>query len=314
MKPLNCRGDIFDASFDSQIDFVKFQIIFPSLKILKHKNGLEHNLIVDKPHIMQSARKDDWGSINIYNSNGVEDRSQIGACINQVVMTCQFSNDADYNLGVEKISEGINAWRTQFYERINILNKSPIDSTNMDYFERFGKATGIELYNEQDYSKVQLKSVQAITVFVSQIEKYLIPDEIRQILATIDVSKNLKNEYNMYLNAIIELNKRNTRFAILEATTAVELCVIQKIHERCNELGINGKGLSDMFYRSLGDRFNMLNHLKIELATDDPKNEIVKPRNNLFHNRTLIPTVKESLDILEAVKAYLDAYIPNMYE
>lgn len=159
-QPLPCRGDILDASFSSQIDFVNLQITFPSLKISEHKNAFEdYNLLVEKPPMLRSTRKDDWGSVCLYQSGHVEDRSRIGAWINQVVMTCQFSNDDEYILGVEKLSEGINAWRTQLYERACMLNKSSIDPTNLEYFERLGKATGFELYNEDDYLKVQIESV-----------------------------------------------------------------------------------------------------------------------------------------------------------
>lgn len=149
---------------------------------------------------------------------------------------------------------------------------------------------------------------------MSNIKNFISYDEMQKILNEIDTSKQLKLEYQLYLKSLIERNSENYRYALMEATTACELCATQEIQKRCNELGIDGRGLCNTYYRSLGDRFALLKQLGIAWATQDPNKEIVKPRNDLFHNRTITPTAGECHDVLKAVRKYLNAYIPEMYE
>ena len=312
-QPLPCRGDTLGNTYTAIINGVNVRVFFPELRIIEQDSG-DKEPIIDKPVILQTHRVDNWGSVFSYKMNHTEDSSLIGTWINQVVITCQIDDDNEFRAVVNKLSDGINTWRTQLYECSCLSSKSFHVTKDMDYFERQGKATGFDLYNQKDYSKVKLQSFATLHGVMYTAENCWAPEEIQQTLAKIDVSKHLKSEYNMYLNALIEQAKENTRYAIMEATTAVELCVTQKIQDRCIELGIDGKGLCDMFYRSLGDRFSLLEQLGVAVVTNDPKKEIVKPRNDLFHNRMLVPTMKECVSVLDAVRAYLNAYIPDMYE
>ena len=160
----------------------------------------------------------------------------------------------------------------------------------------------------------EISNKYRIEGIVHNIDYYLTEKELVEVFRNIDVSREMRIEYKMLSSAMYELRGGNTRYAIMEATTAVELCVTHKIYERCCELGIDGNGLCDTFYRSLGNRFELLRHLGIDLATKDPGKEIVSPRNNLFHNRTIKPSRKECKTVIEAVRAYLDEYLPEMYE
>ena len=117
----------------------------------------------------------------------------------------------------------------------------------------------------------------------------------------------------MFLNALVEMQKENYRYAIMEATTAVELCVTKRIMDECDKLNIDGKGLCDVFYRSLGNRFDLLKVLGINFVSTNPSKDIVKPRNDLFHNRNLQPDYYECKKVLDVVKVYLDEYIKDMY-
>lgn len=201
------------------------------------------------------------------------------------------------------------------YEHIILLGKAH-DVAIDDNFEREGLATGFELYLDENSSYKTLDFERQIIIKAAFIEEdsCLSLDEIQNIFNSIDTTKNLKTEYQMYISAVIAKRQGNTRYSVMEATTATELCVTNKIVEKCSELGIDGKGLCDSFYRSLGNRFDLLKYLGIEMATKDPSAEIVKPRNQLFHNKKLVSTNEECSKVLSAAKQYLDRYMPSLYE
>lgn len=308
-----CRGDALDKAYSASINGVSVQLHFPKLIIQGGQDAFRYQMSIKKPDILQSTRDDRWGYVFSYNVNSIEKLAMVGTWIFQVVVTCEIEK-TKFDSEIELLSAGINKWRSQMYERLCLLGKPIYDVANKDYFERQGEATGFELYSMDDYHIININGRDVLTAKVFRVTQSLTPDELQKLVSAIDTSKNLKNEYGMYLNALVEQIKGNTRYAVMEATTATELCVTQKIRERCDELGIDGKGLCDMYYRSLGDRFSLLRHLGIPLATNNPDKEIVKPRNDLFHNRKLIPTHQDCTKVLNAAKEYLLLYIPEMYE
>ena len=247
-----------------------------------------------------------------YNLQKLDDPHSFGIRVKQVVLVFR-SDDDTIESTVNQLCDGINSWRYQLYERIQLLGKPVLSTLDDGFFERSDRATGIELYDSQDYSLVQTNGTFSITAHLDKIEDYLTRDDIEQILNTIDISKQLKPEYRLYLKALMEINAGHTRYAILEATTACELCITGVIRTHCEELGINGNALCQALFRSLGDRFDLLKYLGITLATPDPNKEIVKPRNDLFHNRTVTPALKDCNNVLNAIRKYLDLYIPGPY-
>lgn len=308
-NPIPCQGDVLGCTYDTNINNVKVSLAFPELNVVS-KDIVDYklNIHVEKPKIWRATREDRWGNVTSYRKE-----QYVGTRISQIVIIFQY-NEEDLEITVKQVCDKINEWRAQLYERIQLLGKPIIVAKNIDHFEREGKAMGFELCKKDDYSLVQTNSMGNIGGTIYTIDYYLSHDEINRIFKEIDTSKQLKAEYDLYSRALLEKELGNTRYAILNATTACELCVTQIIQTRCSELGIKGKELCDKFYRSMGDRFNLLECLGVTLASSNPTKEIVNPRNNLFHNRTIVPTLGECSSVLNAVRKYLDAYIPEMYE
>ena len=315
--PIPCRGDVLGKNYKTNINNVEATIAFPRIDYKKETTGIdefgEKRPIVVIPNSLQSTREDDWGEVVCWNTKGENDLNKNGVLVNQVVI--EFATECnEEEKKLNALAEGINKWRTQLYEKSFFLGKTKVKAENNNAFNQKGKGNNLEIYYKETYLPAQFEQRECFDLEFTNLQDCMSPDEIRTILSEIDVSKDLREEYRMLLNAFYEQRAGNTRYAVMEATTAVEMCVTNIIIERCNDLGIDGKGLCDSFYRSLGNRFDLLKHLGIELPTQNPSKELVKPRNDLYHNKNLKPTRKESQDVLEVVHKYLQHYIPDMYE
>lgn len=307
-----CRGDVLAQEYQSCISGIEITVIFPSL----HQTGQDWQpLTIERPHGIQANGLGDWGEVYKWNASHLDDSLQIGAWIRQVAFRCEVAEE-DFDATVEHIASSITGWRNQVEERLILMGKGALDlvPSHNSYFEEADNVTGLDLFLEDDYSKISFPGRINLEVVMRGDECYATPDEMCTILSKVDTSKRLCPEHRMYLNATIEQRCGHFRYAVMEATTAVELCITQKIKMRCDELGIDGAGLCDMYYRSLGDRFSLLKHLGLGWATENPGREITKPRNDLFHNRNLQPSGEECSLVLKAVRAYLDLYIPDAYE
>ncbi len=311
-----CRGDVLGRSYPSTINGENVKIVFPEIVTIADPRDPEHNKkcpVVKAPLGFKEGDNWRWGAIRGYNANLLNDHSTIETYIDMVGITLSIEEE-QIEEAVNDIAAGINKWRAQLHERTNILDKSLIEAADIEVFDNKGEGEGLDLYLKETGTRFSIKQKSIITGVIRDLKSYLTPDELKTILSEIDISKQLKQEYQMFSRATCEHRSGNTRYAIMEATTAVELCITQKIQDRCLELGIDGKGLCDAFYRSLGNRFDFLKQLRVELATKDPQNEIVKPRNNLFHNRKIEPSKKESASVICAARKYLELYTPVMYE
>ncbi|MEA5134993.1 MAG: hypothetical protein VB035_02515 [Candidatus Fimivivens sp.] len=126
-----------------------------------------------------------------------------------------------------------------------------------------------------------------------------------------DPSKKIRTEYEMFINARMELQRDNFRYAILEAATAFELCISSKIKSECEKFG-DHESLYQLKHGklTLGSKVILLRS-KIKTPTKSPQKEIVDPRNDLFHNGNKNPTLEECKSVLDYVEKYLLAYLPD---
>ena len=66
-------------------------------------------------------------------------------------------------------------------------------------------------------------------------------------------------------------------------------------------------------YRSLGDRFNLVKKLDGSSPVFDCSSVIVRPRNDVAHNRDVYPTDECTDRLIEMVEKYLSHYNSSYY-
>ncbi len=305
-----CDGETMGNSFCSKIGDVKIKLYLPQIMTVKKAND-EYDFIVKEPVICQFNKFDNWGYVRQWNRN-VYDLKNVGVEVRAVTFICEVT-ESEMQDTVKVLSKGINLWRAQLYECCFLGGKPVSGIDEDDFWEREGLATNFDVIDVDDNLRINVGSNILLKCRFRDISEYFTLEEMRKVFNNIDIDRHLSLEYEMFLNALVEMQKGNYRYAIMEATTAVELCVTKRIMEECDKLKIDGRSLCDTFYRSLGNRFELLTALGINLASDNPSKEIVKPRNDLFHNRNLQPDYSKCKQVLDSVKLYLDEYIQDMY-
>ena len=288
----------------------KVKLYFPEIIVEQDVNG-EYKFDIKMPANCKFTKVTEWGYVCFCNTNSSE-LKEIGVEIKAVTFSCEVEEEK-LEETVSDLCKNINIWRVQLYQYSFLLGK-PANGIIDDYWDKDDQATDFFVLALDDSFKVNIDRRIKLKATTRAITEFFTMNEIQEVLAKIDTRKTLSLEYQMFLNALFQRNKGNNRYAIMEATTAVELCVTNKIKEKCRELNIDGDGLCNVFYRSLGNRFDMLRYLGVELASENPAKEIVQPRNDLFHIRKLTPSDEICDEVIRIVRLYLKKYVPQMYE
>lgn len=305
-----CNGEAMGKCFDSEIGGVTIKVYLPDIVMVKGFGG-EYSFNIKAPAVSIYEKFNNWGYVRQWNINS-PDLTAVGVEVKAVVFVCEVV-ESEVENKIAIISRGINLWRTQFYEYCFLCGKPVSDINEDDFWEKEGVSTNVDLIDMDENVRVNMNSGIIIKGRLRDISEFFTMNELVNVFANLNIDKRLCLEYEMFLRALVEMQKENYRYAIMEATTAVELCVTKRIMDECDKLQIDGKGLCDAFYRSLGNRFDLLKVLGINCASKNPSNDIVKPRNDLFHNRNLQPTYLECKKVMDAVRFYLDEYVQDMY-
>jgi hypothetical protein len=308
--PIICQEDVLGHSFNTIINNVPVNITFPILQKKKDEPTSIDDYILETPcpaYVKQGDPLDHWGKITYFSPS----QSKFAADIYQIYMEARFDDDVDVNDKGKLIFDQINNWRAQFCKISYLVRKLYPFLFKSDIFEEQSKGTGLLLY---DASTTKLNRIQypiigsPIKCVLVKTESALTRQQIELILSKIDLSKNIRTEYFLFINAQMELQRDNFRYAILEAATAFELCISSKIKSECEKLG-DYDSLYQLQYGklTLGAKVRLLK----SKPTQSPQQEIVDPRNDLFHNGNKNPTREECKSVLDYVEKYLLAYLPD---
>lgn len=314
--PIICQEDVMGHSFDTIINDVPVNITFPILQKKKDEPTSIDDYILETPcpaYVKQGDPLDHWGKITCFSHN----ESKFAADIYQIYIEAYFDDDVDVHDKGKLIFDGINNWRAQFCKISYLVRKLYPFLFKSDIFEEQSKGTGLLLY---DASTTKLNRIQypiigsPIKCVLVKIESALTRQQIELILSKMDLSKKIRIEYEMFINAQMEWNQNNTRYAILEATTAFELCISNILVGEYKKRG-NRQGVQDITCGklTLGKKVDRLcsRSLKIKRPTKSPYNEIVKPRNDLFHNGDTRISNEKCKSVLDSVEKYLLEYLPD---
>ena len=124
--------------------------------------------------------------------------------------------------------------------------------------------------------------------------------------------KELLLEYQMLLSAYEARRVYQNRQAIIDACSAAEICLVNKIKVFCKEKGIDPELLLNK-YRSLGDRFKLVAKIDKKFPILDFDNVIVKPRNDIAHNRAVYPSDDATDSLIKAIEQCLKHYHIEYY-
>lgn len=117
-------------------------------------------------------------------------------------------------------------------------------------------------------------------------------------------------EYSILLEAYNARRNADFRKAIIEAATALEICLTSHISEEFKKRGITfGEKLLKKF-RMLGGRFELIRLLDILLPDKDYETLILNPRNDVVH-QPIMPEKRIADQVITEVEQLLRAFSPG---
>lgn len=299
--PIPVRGDVLGEVYSAKIGEHTVNIHFPRLPG-KPTNEFSTELLA--PDSCSFDIQCSWGALRHYNV----DYRPVTCCaeVFQAYIECQ-TEDPDSTS--ENILSNIDEWRN-LLKRIIVIKNHCASENSLPSTEARGSIT---LFRTNPEVK-RYDSRSSITIPVTFLsEEYVLTKEmLLEIFEVVKCGNKLKLEYELLTQAYAERSRGNYRYSLVQALSAVEVCVGSKITALCSEKGIDAKRLIGK--KSLGDKFEILRALGATWPTENPNEEITKHRNDLFHVRLLSPTVQQLNDVIEKIEKYLEAYSPTYFE
>ena len=301
---LLCKKDVLGQRFIGTISGFNVGLIFPSLSDSSEKKTIDRvgmsNQLIAPPNgvtLTLGEEKIFWG----YPIKAPE----MNSFVKRITLEVE-SNKSDSDELAQKLYAGIDAWTHSFKRFIQLLTRQQC--------ERIAKASNpgntLQLicngkYVQNHHPQVLHGQFYGDSIFASYTE-------IAQAIDFASSGKELFLEYQMLLSAYNARKSGENRQAIIDACAAAEICLVNQIDFYCNQKGILTEVLTEK-YKSLGERFNLVKKLDVNSPSFDFGNVIVKPRNDVAHNRNTCPTNECTDKLIEMVEKYLVHYHTSYY-
>lgn len=299
-----CKKDVLGQSFSGTISGCNINIVFPSLSDDSSKDNLNHVGMSNRlkaPADGTKLRLD--GEMIIWGYPMMA--PQMNSFVKYVIVEVD-CNELESNRLAQNLYAGAQDWAHSFKCFLQLLTKQQL--------ERKLKAstTGNNLQLIIDGKHVQNQQPQVLQAHFHTDNDFASCEEIKQAIDFASSGKELFLEYQMLLSAYNSRKEGANRQAIIDACSAVEICLVNQITSYCNQKGLDPDILINK-YRYLGDRFSLVKKLDINSPSFDFDKVIVKPRNKVAHNRDAYPTNECTDELIEMVENYLTHYHTSYY-
>ncbi len=292
-----CNKEVLGKAFLCEISGVRVKIVFPRLPAIDNNDTFcKKSITLLSPDIFE-CMEDAGESI----SWGYPMRYPTGDCC---IETVAISIECDINQYDQIIYSAIDRWEHSFIDYIKLAT-----GQNTERDKNISRTTcRLELY-EQNYI-ADKRNTELYIVFPNP-DLFATEDIINSAIAFASSGKEFLIEYQLILSAYEARRNNQNRRAILDACSAAEITIVNRIKEYCDSIDLDYSVLLEK-YRSLGDYFTLLNKLNIEIPRSDYKKTIVCPRNDIMHNRNIYPTDETTEKLIECVEDILE-FLHNEY-
>ena len=294
-----CGKDVLGKSFQTMVSGIEVAISFPRCPEFDWKDpqvGMNNPLLF--PENRRKWRSSiEWGyPIQYPSCNSVVKNIAISAIC-----------DRDHAESVaEQIYSSIEKWEHAFIDYL-ILKTKQLAGRNKNVHR---DTCMLELMAEE-YIPYK-NQITHIYVSIPQKTEFASESIILDALSFAGSEKELRLEYQMLLSAY-EARRNNNRLTIINACSAMELCLYGFISKRCQELNYDSDLFLQKKFRSLGDRIKLAKNFDPYFPEIDYNTRVVIPRNYLVHNRDIYPTDETTDDIIACVEECLDYFYQGKY-
>lgn len=296
-----CNKEVLGKKYTSNISGYKAQICFPRFPEVDENNpeiGIVNPLL--PPAEFSNWKKGEeplvWGypltypsgdsSIELLALSFEVEKEQCGEC-------------------ASKVYEIIREWEHSFVDFLKLRTKQ---NTERDKNNSRNNCW-LALY---EGSHIQDRSPIILNLAIPQTGWFATEKDIIDAIIFADSGIGFNLEYQLLLSAYTARKCNQNRRAILDACAAVEIALDKQIEDYCQKVGLD-KDILFNKYQSLGDKFDLVIKLGISLPQKEYQKLIVKPRNNVIHNREINPSDDTIDEIIECVEDILASLYETYY-
>ena len=198
-------------------------------------------------------------------------------------------------------------WKEAFIHYCELTNNSyPRKSLDVDT-----KNCGFDLYSDKH---IESDFIDSVTIYVDSSSKNISLSQINDACTFASSGKDLHIEYEMIIETYHAIEKKQYKLAIIDACSALEICLDRKITDYCLQINFDPEILLSK-YRLLSDKVTLIRKFYPGFSSiSGIKEKIIVIRNNVAHSRTISPTDKETNDLLKKVEDCLQFFYNDFYE
>ena len=206
---------------------------------------------------------------------------------------------------------GFPAWLALFDQYVKLITKQRTHRSISG-----GDGPGrFELLAESDSGLRHISPTEpsAIYITISSSDESLHIEHFRECAQFASEGHQPRLHYRILLEAYCARRHEDYRKSIIEAGTALEVCLTMRIIEefRLQNIAFGEKLLQK--FRMLGGRFELLRILDIQLPDKDYQSLVINPRNDVIH-RASFPDKKQANKVISEVETLLRLFSPDLHE
>lgn len=297
-----CKSEVLGQTFDAVIGGIKVSLSFPvcpAINANDAKNRFPHSLL--PPEGAETWDKGEnrlnWG----YIVHHPDFESSIATLAIRVDCPDTMVQDT-----AAQLYNSIEKWEHSFLDYLKLTLKQSIARD----FDSERKPCELQLIHE----KYIPRNIELLFSFsIPTFEDYAYKKDIIDAIAFASSGKELYLEYQMLLSSYEARKRKNNRQAIIDACSAVEVCLEKAIGKKCSQKGLDAQFFLKGKYLSLGDRFALIKQLDDTLGNINYQKIIVRPRNDVAHNNSPYPSDEDTDKLITCVEECLNHFFSSYY-
>ena len=303
-KGILCQKDALGTSYNAIIGGLNVNITFPHLNNDDKGDQLNRVGLLNPLLPPEKAKKYKRGDEYLLWGEPLS-APEFDSVVNMATIECECSENDSFETA-QKIYANVGMWENAFYRYCFLCTKQyrAVKSSS----EPQGSFLDILTNGKRIPNNQPLK----LTVHLHSHDDFASKETIINAMDFASSGKDLLLEYQMLLSAYNAIQADERRQAIIDGSSSVELCLIKAIEKYCDEKNMDPDILLKK-YRSLGERFALVEKIDNTLPKYDYKNLIVKPRNAVSHAREAKPSSETVRKFINAVEEVLKHYHTTYY-
>ena len=294
---LHCQIELLGKTFSGKISGIDVTLSFPRYEKKTQKEKYSRDFLMPPPEAERWKIGEEtisWGELIGY--------SKLGAAVDRLLILVDVSCD-DVE-AARTVTLAIGKWTKALFDFSKLCSRQDTGRAMVDTSEDFCKF--------QFVPYIDITKRTRITIMIPNGDHFLSVEQFKEAVLFASSGKELLLEYQMLLSAHAAKRDGSNRQAIVDACSAIEICAVKRISLYCKNKGLNSEQYLEK-YKSLGDRLFRIKQIDKDFPIKDVGNTIVKPRNDVIHNRDAYPSDETTKKVITAVEQCLKFYHTTYY-